>query len=160
MAALGLPTALKNHTADVNGDSYYTIATDPAKRAADSLTLDDNEKDEMSSTSDSKRARCTTATPAAASERKGKIRVMNDYCCEYPLWGDVDGVQLSHRLEKDLRSLARRFNAHFDHERGWDCAERAVRHREHAQSVHRKVQAALPEYEVELDMWEVEGEGE
>ena len=61
MAALGLPTALKNHTADMNGDNYYTIASDPAKRAAESLTLD--EHDETSS----KRARFSGNGEAVAA---------------------------------------------------------------------------------------------
>ena len=146
----------KLHTADMNGGDYFTMAADPAKQAHN-LTLDGDGDTDESSTSDSKRARSGgNVEEVSTAPRKGKVRIMNDYCCDLSLWGDIDCVQLSHRVEKDLRSLARRFNAYYDQERGWDSAEKAERHREHARSVHRKLVAALPGYEVELDLWEVE----
>ena len=164
MAALGLPTSLRNGTADVNGDRYFTVAVDPAKRAAASMTLDDAETG-RASVSRAKRpknrdgsapeqASQEVTAPPGGDSRRPVIRLMNDYSCDLPLWGDLDGVQLSHRLEKDLRSLARRFNAHFDHQSGWDSEERAARHREHATSLHRRLQSALPGRDVELDLWE------
>ena len=175
MAALGLPTSLRNHTADVNGDRYYTVACCPAKRAK-CLELEDAQTIGESDTTRAKHRTGSSGTvdnPSRADglsraeetaltngARRRSIRLMNDYGCVLPLWGELDGVreQLSRRLEKELRSLAHRFNTHFDRESGWDSDQRAARHREHALHVHRRLQAALPDYDVELNLWEVSTE--
>ncbi len=97
--------------------------------------------------------------------RRGRIKLMNEYMCELPLWQEGEGqvseemlleeLRLSRRLEKGLRALATRFNNHFQHDRGWDDEDRARRHADHARSMHRRLKRELgPAWDVVLDLWE------
>ena len=89
------------------------------------------------------------------------IKLMNDYCADLPLWPADDAFlndvmsRLTTRLQKSLRALAKRFNAHFSWDTGWDDSEREVRHCRHMNSAFRRLKDELgPEWKVTMSLWE------
>ena len=89
------------------------------------------------------------------------IKLMNEYCEDLPLWPSDDAFlndvmsRLTTRLQKSLRALARRFNAHFSWDTGWDDSEREVRHCRHMKSAFRRLKDELgPEWKVTMSLWE------
>lgn len=63
--------------------------------------------------------------------------------------------KLTPRLQKSLCALGRRFNAHFNWDKGWEIAERKVRHCRHMHSAFRRLKEQLgPEWEVTMHLWE------
>lgn len=90
------------------------------------------------------------------------VRLMNDYCCWWPLWwvegGQVepDELQLSDDLDHKARALAAHFNEHFDPFSHWDTDGARVRHA----LLAREVEAGLVlevghDLEIRADLWEL-----
>lgn len=88
-----------------------------------------------------------------------RIKLMNDYTVELPLWGDEglldDDVSLiSEDLERQLRAWASNFNEHFSWETGWPSAEMESAHRVEGERLFVELQAALPRDDVTFQYWE------
>lgn len=90
-----------------------------------------------------------------------RVRLMNDYCADWPLWTDgmagEDEFELSQPLKRRLTAWASFFNSHFHWDTGWDSPEACAQHRAEGEQLHRLLAAELgPGYEVVLDTWETE----
>ncbi|KAL9183412.1 hypothetical protein ACHAXT_005199 [Thalassiosira profunda] len=99
------------------------------------------------------------------------VRLMNEYTVDLPLWptgertGSDDAFvrdvmsRLTHRLQKSVRAVARRFQAHFNWDSGWDDPAIEVMHCRHMHSTFRRLKEQLgPEWEVTMDLWECSAE--
>lgn len=90
-----------------------------------------------------------------------RIRLMNEYTIEWPLWV-ADGpaqegdLPVTEPLAGELKAWARAFNEHYDWQQGWDDPKRADGHAQEAERLQRALQADLGhDYEVVLQLWEV-----
>lgn len=88
------------------------------------------------------------------------VRLMNDYCADWPLWDSEGGTAaedwaLSSQLTKRLVAWAAFFNEHFHEERGFPTVEMARQHRAEGIALKPLVAEELgPRYRVLGDFWE------
>ncbi|ADG76513.1 conserved hypothetical protein [Cellulomonas flavigena DSM 20109] len=94
-----------------------------------------------------------------------RVRLMNEYTIDWPLW--VDGpagegdLPVSERLAGDLKAWARTFNNHYDFQHGWDDSRLIEPYTREGQRLQHALQVELgPGYDVALDLWEVPGAGQ
>ncbi|MCX5042530.1 hypothetical protein OG921_05020 [Aldersonia sp. NBC_00410] len=90
------------------------------------------------------------------------LRLMNDYCCIWPLWDSLGGTDgkhlgLTEELEHDIRKWQEHFEAHFHYETGWSSAQTAAEYERRGRDLLPRLSAELPDHFVELDLWPVNG---
>jgi pimeloyl-ACP methyl ester carboxylesterase len=86
------------------------------------------------------------------------VRLMNEYGCDWPLWGTLP-AHVDRRIDDDLRgrlqAWAATFQHHFDHEDGWDATDVAASHLAEGERLADDLRAVLPApWTVRLDAWE------
>ncbi|MBO3085097.1 hypothetical protein [Cellulomonas fengjieae] len=90
-----------------------------------------------------------------------RVRLMNEYTVDWPLWvsdgpAQEGDVPIDEPLATELKTWARVFNEHYDWKRGWDDPAVAEGHAQEAVRLRGALQDALGRgYDVVLELWEV-----
>jgi pimeloyl-ACP methyl ester carboxylesterase len=99
-----------------------------------------------------------SGTSAPSPWSRYTVRLMNDYGCRWPLWGELP-KHVDRRIDDDLRDRLRAwaatFREHYDDEGGWDSADVAAAHRTEGERLAADLRSAFPApWTVRLDAWE------